>query len=491
MVNFHYVFATVVIVFGSSFQFGFQTGVINSPLPLIEKFIQNICISRSGPPSSEFVQAMSSLVVAGFPIGGIFGALFGGSVSNKVGRKLSLFIFNIPMAIGSLLMMACQAAASFEMIIVGRVLVGFACGAFTGIAPVYLAEIAPVSIRGMSGIMHQLAIVSAILVSQILGLQELMGSTKLWPYLLGLTILPSVVLLLLFWICPDSPRYILLNSRDLEGAKSALYWLRGDTEVVNEEIRELLIEQDDGNENHAVKFPLKDLFHIKALRLALFVAVVAHLAQQFSGINAALFYSTSLFESIGLTSQAVYATLGVGSMIVVITVVSIFLIERVGRRILLIGGLSMMLCSAVIITIGLALRNHASGLVYLAITFIYIFVGGFAIGPGSIPWFVVAELFVQETRDPAIVITVIVNWLAQIKYLKDFSFMPFIGLLVIFIALLYLYLPETKGRPPCDVQEEFVRMASGGGDDVALGSYTHSLPSEDGDNATESDKVRF
>ncbi|VDK22940.1 unnamed protein product [Taenia asiatica] len=463
MVNFHYVFATAVIVFGSSFQFGFQTGVINSPLPLIEKYILSICEDRGNPPSPEFVQAMSSLVVAGFPIGGIFGALFGGSVSNKMGRKLSLFIFNIPMAVGSLLMMACQAAVSFEMIIVGRVLVGFACGAFTGIAPVYLAEIAPVRIRGMSGIMHQLAIVCAILISQILGLKELMGSAKLWPYLL------------------DSPRYILLNSQDLESAKSALFWLRGDTEVVEEEIGELLAEQENESENHT-KFPLKDLFRVKALRLALFVAIVAHLAQQFSGINAALFYSTSLFESIGLTSQAVYATLGVGSMIVVITVVSIFLIERVGRRILLIGGLSVMLFSAVIITIGLALRSHASGLVYLAITFIYIFVGGFAIGPGSIPWFVVAEMFVQETRDPAIVITVIVNWLAQIKYLKDYSFMPFIGLLVIFIALLYFFLPETKGRAPCDVQDEFVRMTGGAEDDVTLGSYTRSLPSENGES---------
>lgn len=297
-------------------------------------------------------------------------------------------------------------------------------------------------------------------------------------------------MLLLFWICPDSPRYILLNSQDLEGAKSALYWLRGDAEVVDEEIAGLLAEQEDEGENRT-NFPLKDLFRIKALRLALFVAVVAHLAQQFSGINAALFYSTSLFESIGLTSQAVYATLGVGSMIVVITVVSVFLIERVGRRNLLIGGLSVMLFSAVIITIGLALRSHAYGLIYLAITFVYIFVGGFAIGPGSIPWFVVAEMFVQETRDPAIVITVIVNWLAQIvislgyppllKYLKDFSFMPFIGLLVIFIALLYFFLPETKGRAPSDVQDEFVRMTGGAGDDATLGSYTRSLPSENGD----------
>uniref|UniRef100_A0A5K3FNM0 MFS domain-containing protein n=1 Tax=Mesocestoides corti TaxID=53468 RepID=A0A5K3FNM0_MESCO len=487
MVNFRYIFATAVIVFGSSFQFGFQTGVINSPLPLIEIFISNVTKSRTGHSDQKFVTAMSSLIVAGFPVGGVFGAIFGGSVSNKMGRKLALFIFNVPMVIGSLLMMASQAAFTFEMIIVGRVLVGFACGAFTGIAPVYLAEIAPISIRGVSGIMHQLAVVSAILISQILGLRELMGTSNLWPYLLGLTLIPSVVLLLFLWVCPDSPRYILLNSQDTESAKSALRWYRSNPDNIDAEIEELLAEQKNRGENCA-KFALKDLFHVKALRLALFVAVVAHLAQQFSGINAALFYSTSLFESIGLGSQSAYATLGVGGMMVVITVVSIFLIERTGRRILLLAGLSVMLASAVVITIALALRDRASGLVFLALTFIYIFVGGFAIGPGSIPWFLVGEMFVQETRDPATVLTVIVNWVAQIiislgyppllTYLGNFSFVPFIGLLAVFIGLLYSYLPETRGRTPRDIQDEFIQVTGGKADDATLGSYTRSFNSD-------------
>ncbi|KAM3181139.1 hypothetical protein ACTXT7_014936 [Hymenolepis weldensis] len=467
---------------------------------LIKAFISSVCEERaSNPPTTQYVNAMSSLVVAGFPIGGIFGALFGGSVSNKMGRKLSLFIFNIPMVVGSLLMMACQVAVSYEMVIIGRVLVGFACGAFTGIAPVYLAEIAPVRIRGMSGIMHQLAVVLAILLSQIFGLREVMGTATLWPYLLGLTIIPSVILLLCLWLCPDSPPYILLNSQNLEGAKSALRWFRGsNSEVIDAEIEDLLAEQEGYKDGELHKFSFKDLFRNKALRMALFVAVVAHLAQQFSGINAvsivrvALFYSTALFETIGLESEAVYATLGVGSMMVFITIVSIFLIERVGRRILFIGGLGVMLLSAIIITIALTLRTKASGLIFLAITFIYIFVGGFAIGTGSIPWFLVAEMFIQETRDPAVVITVIVNWVSQIvislgyppllEYLNDYSFMPFIGLLAIFVALLYFYLPETKGLTPREVQDEFIRR-TGGAEEVNLSptSFSRSTPSANSD----------
>lgn len=148
------------------------------------------------------------------------------------------------MIAGSLLMMMSKVAMSFEMIIIGRVLVGIACGAFTCIAPVFLAEIAPVSIRGMSGIMNQLAIVSAILISQIFGLSEVMGTRNLWPYLLGLTIIPSCILFALLWLCPDSPRYILLKNQDSEGAKAALKWYRGSKpEVIDAEIEELLAEQ--------------------------------------------------------------------------------------------------------------------------------------------------------------------------------------------------------------------------------------------------------
>lgn len=88
MVNYRYVFATAVIVFGSSFQFGYQTGVINAPEQLIKDFITAVFTSRSGAPTTAFVNAMSSLVVAAFPVGGIFGAVMGGSVSNKMGRSV-------------------------------------------------------------------------------------------------------------------------------------------------------------------------------------------------------------------------------------------------------------------------------------------------------------------------------------------------------------------------------------------------------------------
>ncbi|BHF64018.1 Solute carrier 2, facilitated glucose transporter member 4 [Sparganum proliferum] len=392
---------------------------------------------------------MSSLIIAAFPIGGVFGALIGSPMSNKMGRKLSLFILNVPMAAGSLLMM---------------------CSAFTGIAPVYLAEIAPVNIRGAAGIVNQLAIVIALLISQIFGLTEVMGTATLWPYLLGLTIIPSIVLLLLLWTCPDSPRYILLNRLNEESAKTALRWYRGPNVNIDEELEELLKEHVDSGRQ---KFTLINLFKTPHLRAAILIAIVAHLSQQFSGINAALFYSTAVFLYINFTaSQAAYATLGVGGMMVLVTLISIFLIERFGRRKLLIPGLSVMFFCTILITIGLAVRHSSPNVVYLAIASIYLFVGGFAIGPGSIPWFIVAEMFVQENRDAAILVTVLVNWISQIivslgymqllNYLNDYSFVPFTVLLAIFIILLYRYLPETSGRNPREVEEDFIKRTGRG-----------------------------
>uniref|UniRef100_A0A0V0JAG7 Glucose transporter type 1 n=4 Tax=Schistocephalus solidus TaxID=70667 RepID=A0A0V0JAG7_SCHSO len=157
---------------------------------------------------------------------------------------------------------------------------------------------------------------------------------------------------------------------------------------------------------------------------------------------------------------------------VIVTLISIFLIERLGRRKLLLPGLGIMFACTILITIGLAVRSSNQNVVYLAIASIYVFVGGFAIGPGSIPWFIVAEMFVQETRDAAILVTVLVNWISQIivslgymqllAYLKDFSFIPFTVLLAIFIALLYRYLPETNGRSPREVEEDFLKATTRG-----------------------------
>ncbi|KAL3307840.1 Solute carrier 2, facilitated glucose transporter member 2, partial [Cichlidogyrus casuarinus] len=414
------------------------------------EFINQTAKARGTDYSGNYYLSISSLIVAAFPLGGIVGSLLGAYLSNKLGRKKALFVFSVPTLLGSCLMLLSKTIGSYESIIIGRLLIGISCGAYTGIAPMMLSEYSPQKIKGAAGILNQLVIVIAVLLAQVFGLPQLLGNPQNWPILLGLSIVPCLVQLLTLPLCPESPRYLMINKRNPNAAKQALRWLRGvnypDIEI---EIREMETENELSVSTNSSS-SLKEMFQLRYLRFALFVAILCHLSQQLSGINAIINYSTILFKSAGLSNaNAQYATLGTGCMNLLVTIVSIFLIERFGRRPLHLSGLSGMLVTAILFLVCLLLRHRYSVTVYGALVCVYLFIGFFAIGPGSIPWFIVAELFTQENRDVALAISVLVNWLMQIlvvlvypqllNSIGDWSFSPFIVLLVIMLALLFKY----------------------------------------------------
>ncbi|CAH8494544.1 unnamed protein product [Dicrocoelium dendriticum] len=450
----------------TSFQFGYHTGVINAPLELISDFISNVTDSRYGTPEKAYVTTLTSFCVASFLISGILGALLSGVFANKLGRKKSVIILSLPCILGSILLMISLVSNSFELIIVGRLLIGLACGSYTGIGPMYMSEISPTSVRGASGVLNQLVIVSSILISQILGLSELMGTKQLWPYLLGLNIIPCVIgMVILFW-CPESPRYLYLMKRDIMAAREALRKLRGSLADVQSEMDQLALEA----ETQAAKVSVFSLLKVQHLRRALCIAILAQMGQQLSGINGLFYYSVKLLTSLGLSNaQAAYVNIGIGCTLVAVTIVSVFIIDRLGRRVLLIGGFAdacicLLVFSACII--GRKLGN-VNWPIYMAIVFIYLFVCGFAIGPGSIPWFIVPELFGQETRDAALSTAITANWICNIivalgfiqlvDYIDIYSFIPSACILLVIIVLLFLYLPETMNRSVASIESELKR----------------------------------
>ncbi|OON15589.1 hypothetical protein X801_08604, partial [Opisthorchis viverrini] len=231
-----------VTAISTSFQFGFHTGVINAPyqvvdfvsLPsvqLISDFIGNVTADRHGSADEAYVTVIASVCVSGFLIGGLAGALISGLLANKLGRKRAILVLSVPCVLGCIFIMVCQAVRSFEIIIVGRLLVGVACGAYTAVGPLYMSEIVPLSVRGAAGVLNQLMIVFSLLLSQILGLRQLMGTKDLWPYLLGkrnfiailhsgLNIIPCILGSALLLLCPESPRYLYIIKRDPETARA-------------------------------------------------------------------------------------------------------------------------------------------------------------------------------------------------------------------------------------------------------------------------------
>lgn len=455
------------IAITTSLQFGYHTGVINAPLILISDFIGNVSANRNGPTDPNYIRTIESFCVSGFLIGGMIGALVSGSLANKFGRKKSIILLSIPCIAGGIMLMLCKMAESFEMIIIGRLFIGLACGAYTGIGPLYMFELAPSSIRGAAGVLNQIVIVASLLMSQILALPSLMGTDALWPYLLGLNILPCLLGTVCLFFCPESPRYMYLVRNDSTAAREALMQLRDSTEDIQLDLDDYVKEAH----NRTTKASILDLLKVPYLRLALVVSVIAQLGQQLSSMSGLLYYSTKLFKANGLSEDsATYATIGIGGVLLAVTIVSVFIIDRLGRRVLLIGGFIDALVSLVIFTVCLIIRKYteAGWLVYPAIVAIYLFVCGFGIGPGSIPWFIVAELFSQETRDAALSVAVTSNWACNIamglgfihliNYIGLYSFLPSIGILLLVILLLYFYLPETMNRDIGTIKAEFRRL---------------------------------
>ncbi|CAH8512159.1 unnamed protein product [Schistosoma margrebowiei] len=334
-------FTYVSITIGSSFVFGYHTGVINAPLSLIQNFTQKVIDERRYTCGSSCVRVILSICVTGFVIGGLFGGLFGGVLANRLGRRKTLFLLSIPTILGSVLIMVSVCLRSFEAIIFGRFIVGLSAGAYTVVTPTYLSEIAPVKSRGAAGVMNQFVTVLAILLSQALGLSQVMGTDKFWPFLLGLCAPVCLLHVILMIFCPESPSYLYLVKGDKDAAKHALLLLRGKNYDV---FMELDSFQRDPEYNTKHYFGMGNLFRVQHLRWGLFVALIPHFGQQLSGINGVLYYSVPLFESVGLTNRdASFVNLGVGAVIVLGTIMSICVIDRGGRRMLLLVGFSVCL----------------------------------------------------------------------------------------------------------------------------------------------------
>ncbi|KAF7667950.1 hypothetical protein LDENG_00039880 [Lucifuga dentata] len=452
-----------------SLQFGYNTGVINAPQRIIEDFINETWHGRYQEPiSKSSLTALWSLTVSIFSVGGIFGSFSVGLFVNRFGRRKSMLMVNVLAFAAAALMGFSKMSSSWEMLVIGRFVVGFYSGLSTGFVPLYVGEISPTALRGALGTLHQLGIVIGILVAQIFGLEAIMGNITYWPLLLGFTFIPAVIQCALLPLCPESPRFLLINRNEENKAKSVLKKLRGTTDVsadmleMKEESRQMMREK---------KVTIIELFRSPLYRQPLIIAIVLQLSQQLSGINAVFYYSTSIFKKAGV-EQPVYATIGAGAVNTAFTVVSLFVVERAGRRSLHLVGLLGMAGSAILMTIALALLDQLKWMSYVSIGAIFAFVAFFEIGPGPIPWFIVAELFSQGPRPSAIAVAGFSNWSSNFivgmcfQYVEElcgpYVFIIFTVFLVVFFIFTYFKVPETKGRTFDEIAAGFRQTAAGG-----------------------------
>ena len=436
------------------FQFGYNSSTINSPQSKIEDFLNQTFKERYGQDlTKNSMSTYFSLAVSMFLVGGMIGALSGGWVAEKFGRKRGLIYTQMFSLLGAVLMGFCKAASSYEMLLIGRTLVGISAGLFTGLSPLYVAEIAPINIRGAMGTVNQLGVTSGILTSMVLGLEEALGGDDTWPILLALTAVPCILQCWILPFMPETPRYLILSKGQINEAQLALEKLRN-TQDVRSEI-EGIQNEEKSNESEA-SVSIWQLLISKKLRLCLFVCVCLHLSQQLSGMVAIFYYSTDFFKDAGISEEnSQYATIGVGAILVTMTLITIPLMDRLGRRTLHLTGLGGIVVCSIMITIALNYNtNDAVGIFLIVSTLM--FVVFFALGPGSIPWMAAGELFTQGSRASAISVCVFINWLGNLivslafpqlqNNLAEFSFLPFLIITAILFVILFFYFPETKNR---------------------------------------------
>ncbi|XP_074096892.1 glucose transporter 1 isoform X3 [Cotesia typhae] len=459
--TFFLAYAIFAAVFGM-LQFGYNTGVINAPQGNIANFMKDVYKDRYGEDMPDYyVKNLYSVAVSIFAIGGMIGGFSGGIIANRFGRKGGLLLNNVLGIVGACLMGFTKAAHSYEMLFLGRLIIGINCGLNTSLVPMYISEIAPLNLRGGLGTVNQLAVTIGLLISQVLGIEQILGTNDRWPVLLGLAVIPPIAQLLLLPICPESPRYLLITKQWEEEARRALRKLRASNQV-EEDIEEMRAEERAQQAESTIS--MGELICSPTLRAPLVIGVVMQLSQQLSGINAVFYYSTILFRSAGLSDEsAKFATIGIGAIMVGMTLVSIPLMDRTGRRTLHLYGLGGMFIFSIFITISFLIKeffNYVQEMIgwmsYLSVVSTLSFVVFFAVGPGSIPWMITAELFSQGPRPAAMSIAVLVNWMANfvvgigfpsmMTCLDNYTFLPFSAFLAVFWIFTYKKVPETKNK---------------------------------------------
>jgi sugar porter (SP) family MFS transporter len=463
--NIYLIFVCSVFVI-ASFQFGYATGVINSPANFVmcgnttapenqTEVLHPVPIEPTEPGFFKECIAISDggwgFVVAMFTVGGLIGGLSGGVIADIIGRRNLTWVNNLFFLIGYLLM---SIFSNVYVLCVGRFFIGLGAGIASSVVPMYLSEISPIKLRGAIGVLPQLGIVIGILVSQLLSI-PLSARPWQWRLLFGIFGVLPILQMALLPLCPESPKWFLSKRANAVAAENALRRLRrGD---VSEEMEQEKKAQLGGRSDKVTFLQKCKALFRRELWRPLIVGVGLQMCQQLSGVNVVFAFSTNIFETAGLAKYAALCTVLVGLVNVIATIVVIPLMDRLGRRTLLIIG--EIGCAIFFGVLALSfILQHYQPQVFGIISVICVvgFVISFAIALGPIPWLIISEIFPSDVRPLAVSIATTVNWtcnfviLLTFNYmkagLKQYTFLPYTGVIVISIVFTVTLVMETKGK---------------------------------------------
>ena len=364
------VFTWSIIVALGGFLFGFDTAVISG----VEKQIQDLF---------QLSAFQHGFTISSALIGTVLGALISGRPADRYGRKAILFIIAalyVTTALGSAL------ATNMWSFIVYRFLGGIGVGASSVVAPMYIAEISPARIRGRMTAMFQFNVIFGILIAYISNFLLRDTGAEPWRWMLGVAGIPAFLFFILLFLIPESPRF-LIKIGQVAIAKIILEKIEAPS--IDQEIESIKSSMAQAENYHQKLF---SRFYFKPISIAFLVAMF----NQFSGINAILYYAPRIFELSGLTkADSLFQSILIGLTNGIFTILGLFLIDVVGRKkLLIVGSVGMSVC------LGLVARTFYiqdfSGIGLLVFLLVYIMF--FAFSTGAVIWVLIAEVFPNRVR---------------------------------------------------------------------------------------------
>jgi len=458
---------------GGGILFGYDMGIISGALPQLEIYFNLSCFQQE-------------MVVSTMLIGALFGSLIGGSLIDKFGRKTSILFSILLFFVGALVI---AFTTSYSLLIVGRIILGFAMSVSATAECIYISEIAPCAVRGSLISFNELGITVGILFSYVINLAFAHDVITGWRYMFGLSCLGALFVLIFIILLPQSPRFLIMQQR-IDEARESLFQVRKLESMV---VRNLV--EDEFNSmisNSRIEINLISIRSKKKLFYPLFVGMGLVFFQQSTGQPNILFYASKILIAMGFDSaeSADLGAISLGVSKVIATVICLTIVDKFKRKsFLMVGSISMLiiLLSLVMVTFnseldpGVVCSDNATDIMnisltssnsslsddsypengtnkWMALIFLILFIAAFSMSFGPLTWIILSEIFPTDMRGRLFALATSLNWIINLilsatflRFAKETRGLtgPFLlncSMSIISVFFVYLCVPETKGK---------------------------------------------